>query len=90
VWHASIARFHGVTLLAVKRWGEGVMRDAKRQVARALEGVGQGPMVFSTTGFTLHMRRSLADEEISAINPEWLAIPARDEFSGDGEIAMEL
>jgi hypothetical protein len=65
-----------------------MMRDAKRMVARHLDGVGQGPDVFSTTGFTLHMRRSLSDQEISTLSPEWLAIPARDEFSPDGEIAM--
>jgi hypothetical protein len=66
------------------------MREAKRQLGQVLDGVGQGPPVFATTKSALHMRRSLAQAEMESLDPAWLAIPARDEFSQDGEVAMEL
>jgi hypothetical protein len=72
------------------RWGEGVMREAKRQLGRALDGVGQAPTVGTLRKAALHMRRSLTPVEMEFLDPAWLAIPARDEFSEDGEIAMEL
>jgi hypothetical protein len=71
-------------------WGDGVIREAKRQLARVLDGVGQAPTVGSMRKVALHMRRSLSEAEMETLDPCWLAIPARDEFSEDGEIAMEL
>jgi len=38
----------------------------------------------------LHIRRSLSDAEIATLSPEWLAIPARDEFSEDGAMETRL
>lgn len=36
------------------------------------------------------MRRSLSDVEMGTLSIEWLAIPARDEFSEEGEVEMAL
>lgn len=72
------------------RWGDGVTREAKRQLKHVLDGVGQDPTVLSMRRIALHMRRSLAPLEMETLDPAWLAIPARDEFSEDGEIAIEL
>jgi hypothetical protein len=93
VWHASIARVSRAGLIATLRWGAGVTREARRQLIHTLDGVGQEPTVLSMRGLALHMRRSLAPAEVETLDPAWLAIPARDEFSEDGEgseIAMEL
>ena len=48
--------------------------------------------VFATTrkAVALHGRRSLTDDEIAMLTTEWCAIPAKDEFSEDGLIEMEL
>jgi hypothetical protein len=90
VWHASIARVSRARLIATVRWGDGVTREAKRQLVRVLDGVGQEPTVLSMRGLAMHMRRSLALAEMETLDPAWLEIPARDEFSEDGEIAMQL
>jgi len=87
VWHASIARW-GNTLISTDRWGAGVLRAARRLVNESvLCGVGHGESVEILKPACLHVRRSLSDAEIGYLSPEWLAIPARDEFSEDG--AME-
>jgi hypothetical protein len=67
-----------------------VLREAKRRLDRVLDGVGQQPTVGALKRLALHMRRSLTPMEMETLNPAWLAIPARDEFSEDGEIAVEL
>jgi hypothetical protein len=66
------------------------MRAAKFLLTKALDGVGQKPTVLTARKVALHMRRSLTEEEIGTLDPCWLAIPARDEFSEDGAIEMEL
>ena len=68
------------------------MRDARRRIIEVLNGVGTGNTIFATTrtGIALHGRRSLSDSEISLLSPEWCAIPAVDEFAGDGLIEMNL
>lgn len=38
----------------------------------------------------LHLRRGLNDAELQLLTAEWLAIPARDEFSEDGAIEARL
>jgi hypothetical protein len=91
VWHASIAKISARCVpIPAERWGEGVTREAKRQLGLVLDGVGQEPSVASMTRSTLHIRRSLSQAEIDTLSPEWLAIPALDEFSQEGEIEMEL
>lgn len=76
----------------MSRWGDGSLRDARRRILEALEGVGTGKTVFATTrgGVAVHGRRSLRDEEIAVLSPEWCAIPAVDEFSEDGLMEMDL
>ena len=56
----------------------------------ALEGVGDGESVEMYRPACLHLRRSLSQEEMSYLSAEWLAIPARDEFSEDGAIERSL
>jgi hypothetical protein len=57
---------------------------------RALNGVGDGVSVEMLRPPCLHIRRSLSSEEIGTLSAEWLAIPARDEFSEDGTIESRL
>lgn len=38
----------------------------------------------------LHIRRALSLEEIGTLSAEWLAIPARDEFSPGGAVESRL
>lgn len=89
MWHASIAK-HKTDIVPTNVWGDGVIRDAKHRILLCLGGVGQGPTILTKRRIAIHCRRSLSDSEIAALSPEWLAIPARDEFSEDGEIEMEL
>lgn len=56
----------------------------------ALQGVGRGEPVSFLGKLALHLRRSLSDEEVGLLSPEWLAIPAQDEFSQDGAVEMRL
>ena len=56
----------------------------------ALDGVGEGESVEMYRDVCLHLRRSLSQEEMSCLSAEWLAIPARDEFSPDGAIESRL
>lgn len=67
-----------------------MIREAKRHLFMALMDVGREPTVLSMRRIALHMRRSLTDEEMGTLSCEWLAIPARDEFSEDGEVEMTL
>jgi hypothetical protein len=55
-----------------------------------LHGVGAGESVEALRPTCLHLRRSLSSDEMGALSAEWLAIPARDEFSQDGAIESRL
>lgn len=66
------------------------MRDARRIAMGALEGVGAGESVVTLRPTCLHVRRSLSPAEIGSLSAEWLAIPARDEFSEDGVMESRL
>lgn len=90
MWHASIAKLGDVTLIPTERWGGGVIREANRLLRRALLGVGREPTILTLRKIALHMRRSLSDVEMESLSCEWLAIPAEDEFSEDGEVEMKL
>lgn len=92
MWHASVARIKGNAPVPISRLGDGARRAARLVVLEELFQVGTGKTVFATTrdGVAIHGRRSLSDEEIAILSPEWLAIPARDEFSEDGLMEMEL
>ncbi len=90
MWHASIARPVQVGLFPTDRWGAGMVREGKRWLLMALAGVGKDPTILTMRQAALHMRRSLSDVEMEALSHEWLAIPARDEFSEDGEMEMAL
>ena len=90
VWHASIAWLRHSGPLLTNKWGQGTIREAKRLLLRTLDGVGQEPSVLTQRGIALHMRRSLTDAEMEQLTAEWLAIPARDEFSEDGEVEIRL
>lgn len=90
MWHASIARQSNAGPVATQRWGDGTIREAKLRVLAALDGVGKDPTVASLRKIALHIRRSLTDAEMERLTCEWLAIPAQDEFSEDGEMEMTL
>lgn len=60
------------------------MREARRLAREILYGVGTGESVEALRPTCLHLRRSLSPDEIGTLSAEWLAIPARDEFSEDG------
>ncbi len=90
MWHASIARLGANFPITTDRWGEGTIREAKRLLSLVLKDVGREPTVLTRQKIALHMRRSLSDSEISVLSADWLAIPARDEFSEDGQIEMTL
>jgi hypothetical protein len=65
-------------------------REARRRLEDALYGVGTGESVEAWHPTCLHLRRGLSDEEMKVLSAEWLAIPARDEFSADGAIEARL
>ena len=91
MWHVSIARLgRNSMLVSTDRWGDGVMRAARRVADESLTGVGTGESVELLRSACLHLRRSLSDDEIAILTPEWLAIPARDEFSEDGKLEARL
>lgn len=66
------------------------MNAARRLAATMLHGVGTGESVEMLKPVCLHVRRALSAEEIATLTPEWLAIPARDEFSEDGQVESRL
>jgi hypothetical protein len=91
VWHASIARVSArAKIVPTDRWGDGVRREARRRLDVALHGVGNGESVEMWRPVCLHLRRGLSDDEMRLLSAEWLAIPARDEFSEDGAIEPRL
>jgi hypothetical protein len=91
VWHASVARLgRSGDPIHSGRWGEGTLRQARRIAFDTLNGVGDGESVEMLRPTCLHVRRSLSLAEIATLSPEWLAIPARDEFSEDGVIETRL
>ena len=55
-----------------------------------LRDVGAGESVEAVRPTVLHVRRSLSFEEMATLSAEWLAIPARDAFSEDGQIEEKL
>lgn len=90
MWHASVALFKNGSIVKTDRWGDGVWREARRIIRATLEGVGEGESVESVIRGFVHHRKSLTDGEISKLDAEWLAIPARDEFSEDGRMESRL
>jgi hypothetical protein len=92
VWHASVARLKpsGRGLTLTDRWGSGTLHEARRLAMRALQDVGMGESVEMLRPACLHLRRSLSQEEMRFLSAEWLAIPAQDEFSEDGDIESRL
>lgn len=91
MWHASVAQLSKFgELIGTKRWGDGVLRAARRLASGTLDGVGRGESVETLTPGCLHLRRSLSDAEIATLTAEWLALPARDEFSQDGKVEGRL
>jgi hypothetical protein len=90
VWHSSIARLGNTAPIPTDRWGEGTRRDAVRRLMDALDGVGTGESISTQRKIAWHVRRSLSDAEIATLSAEWLAIPARNEFSEDGEVEAKL
>lgn len=77
-------------MITTDRWGAGVMNAARRLAYSILNGVGTGESVELLKPVCLHVRRALSAEEIATLTPEWLAIPARDEFSADGAMESRL
>lgn len=90
MWHASVALFRNNAIVKTDRWGDGVWREARRILRETLSGVGSGETVESLIRGFVHHRRSLNDLEIAELRAEWLAIPPRDEFSGDGTVECRL
>ena len=76
--------------ISTERWGEGVLRAARRVALEMLAGVGAGESVEMVRPTCIHMRRSLSPAEVATLAPEWLAIPARDEFAEDGKMEPRL
>jgi len=66
------------------------LREATRIASIHLQGVGRGEPVKAVRDICLHIRKSLSDIEVLSLSLEWLAIPARDEFSEDGKIETAL
>ena len=66
------------------------MRAARRLAMDTLHGVGTGESVELLKPTCLHLRRSLSPEEMRFLTAEWLAIPARDEFTEDGAMENRL
>jgi hypothetical protein len=66
------------------------MRAARRLAEETLLGVGTGESVETIRPTCIHVRRSLSDHEMGCLTAEWLAIPARDEFSEDGQVESRL
>ncbi len=66
------------------------MREAKRRTLLVLSGTGANPTIFYRGRIAMHARRSLTEQEMAQLSCEWLAIPARDEFSEEGEVEMSL
>jgi hypothetical protein len=56
-----------------------------RELKQTLGGVGMIPSAVQRGVTAFHYRRSLTDEELAGLAPEWCAIPPVDE-GGDGEI----
>ena len=92
VWHASIARWSKTAVIPIARWGDGVRREARRMLNQTLDGIGQGEAVehVMRTAIAVHWRKALSDSEMAMLPEQWLAIPARDEFSPDDLIEMRL
>lgn len=77
-------------MVTTDRWGEGTKREARRTAGLFLRGVGFGETVESWRPICLHLRRALTDTEMSMLTAEWLALPARDEFSEEGGMEARL
>lgn len=75
---------------ATDRWGGGELRNARRIAYGHLADVGAGTPVEMLRPLCLHVRKSLSDSEMQCLSAEWLAIPARDEFSEDGKMEARL
>ena len=75
---------------STERWGDGVLRAARRVALEMLAGVGAGESVEMVRPTCIHVRRSLSPAEVAMLSPEWLAIPARDEFSEGGGVEGRL
>ena len=67
--------------ISSERWGGGVLRAARRVALEILSGVGAGESIEMVRPTCIHVRRSLSPAEVETLSAEWLAIPARDEFS---------
>jgi hypothetical protein len=91
VWHASVARLsQSGAVISTARWGDGTLREARRIARDTLHGVGVSESVEMIRPTCVHLRRSLSLDEVGTLSAEWLAIPARDEFTEDGGMESRL
>lgn len=67
-----------------------MVREAQRYARMILEDIGIDPTVLTMRRIAMHARRALSEAEMGSLSCEWLAIPALDEFSEDGEVEMRL
>lgn len=90
MWHASIAYLNRKGATPLVKWGDGTHRRAYALGLKTLEGVGKEPTIPLAGEFAAHFRRSLTESEMEMLSAEWLAIPARDNFTYDGKVEIRL
>lgn len=78
MWHASIAVLAVSGPIPTAAWTRQDRRRAVRLAENLLDSVGVEPSRTDVGVIALHLRRSLSPEEIAALDPDWLAIPAVD------------
>jgi hypothetical protein len=78
VWHASVAKFTPIGPVPTSALTRADRRIGAALALRLIEEVGFGPTREETKEVAIHARRSLSDDEIAALDPGWLAIPAVD------------
>jgi hypothetical protein len=77
VWHVSVCERNRKMEPIPTRLV--LMKKAPTALGRELlAGVGTGETFMHRRELAFHIRRSLSEEEIATLSPEWLAIPAVD------------
>lgn len=75
MWHVSLS---SARLLPVSSWEPARMAGARQAAAALLQGVGEGPDIWTPGERVLHLRRRLTTAEHALLPPGWMAVPAID------------
>ena len=82
MWHASLSARTDFEILRWDQWRLKARAYCRNQVTNLLWGVGEGNTRRERSAIVMHARRKLSADEMTMLDPEWVALPPIDIAGG--------